>query len=350
MTNSRQLARTWPYPRHSHFVNHLRQAAGEWFAKRGCIVHPKYPYCIAEWKDWKGNIIIPDVSAYIEAIRKERAAEGQGFPLHHYVHHGLSSQALLFNLIGTLIVRNDLEPLRNALRLRNLVWPGKKEKPIFEYEDRSVFNEDSGQPTSIDLVIGVPEATGSLFIECKLVETEFGGCTVFAQGDCDGTNPSTDFSRCYLHHIGRRYWTLLKKYGFLEGPLSSNTTCILSSHYQFFRVVLFALEKGGTFVLLSDERSPTFLSKGRMDERGLMPLLLKFVPHRLHNVVGHMSIQDVVKEIESSGRHEWIEQFKVKYGMALHPSSIDSADRTASHPDPGTGNLLRANRCYDFTN
>lgn len=316
--SSRRLARTWPYPRHSHFVQELRKAATSWFAEHRYAVDPKHSYCLASWQDWHNNIILPQVASYITSIREERAAQGQNFPLHDYVHHGLSSQALLFNLIGPLIVRNDLEPLRDALRSRNLVWPGLNEHPILEYEDRSVFNEDSGQPTSIDLVIGDPSVQGALFIECKLVETEFGGCTVRSQGDCDGATPAAEFSRCYLHFIGRRYWTLLEKYGFLEGPLASDTTCVLSSHYQFFRGVLFALEKGGTFLLLSDERSPTFFCRDGTT-RGLMPLLLKYIPRHLQNQVGHLSIQDVVKAIQLPGRHEWVEQFKTKYGMASPP-------------------------------
>ena len=314
-TNSRRLARTWPYPRHNRFVMHLRQAAKDWFAEHKCAVHPKYAYCLAEWADWHRNIIVPEVPTYIENIRQERAGIGQGFALHDYIHHGLSSQALLFNLIGPLIVRNDLEPLREAVHSSNLVWPGLSQQTIFEYEDRSVFNEDSGQPTSIDLVIGDPNMAGSLFIECKLVETEFGGCAVFKQGDCDGSNPVANFSRCYLHYIGRRYWTLLDKHGFLEGPITTDTICVLASHYQFFRLVLFALEKGGTFVLLSDERSPTFSCKGPTSERGLMPLLLQYVPKRLWTRVGQMSIQNVVGAIALSGRHDWIVHFKLKYGM-----------------------------------
>lgn len=293
----------------------LRKAAKDWFAEHNCAVHPKYAYCLAEWADWHSNIIVPEAATYIENIRQERAGTSQGFPLHDYIHHGLSSQALLFNLIGPLIVRKDLEPLHEAAHSSSLDLPGLSQRTIFEYEDRSVFNEDSGQPTSIDLVIGDPNIEGSLFIECKLVETEFGGCAVFKQGDCDGLNPAANFSLCYLHYIGRRYWTLLDKHGFLEGPISTDTMCILASHYQFFRLVLFALEKGGTFVLLSDERSPTFSCKGLIDERGLMPLLLKYVPKRLRTRVGQMSIQNVVRAIELSGRHEWIAQFKLKYGM-----------------------------------
>jgi hypothetical protein len=267
-------------------VAHLRHAAKEWFAKREYAVNPKYEYCLAQWSDWHRNIIVPEVATYIEKIRHERASIRQGFALHDYVHHGLSSQAFLFNLIGPLIVRGDLEPLRRAVRSSNLSWPGLSQQATFEYEDRSVFNEDSGQPTSIDLVIGDPNSVGSLFIECKLAETEFGGCSVFKEGDCDGTNPVADLPRCYLHHIRRRYWTLLDRHGFLEGAIGTDTACVLATHYQFFRLVLFALEKGGTFVLLSDERSPAFYCKGPKGDRGLMPALLQYVPRRLSTRVG----------------------------------------------------------------
>lgn len=315
MKNSRQLARTWPYPRHNQYVANLRLAAKNWFAQHGCRVHPTYAYCLAEWDDWHKNIILPEVASYIEDIRDKRASSNQGFPLHDYIHHGLSSQALLFNLIGPLIVRGDLEPLRKAIYSSGLTWPGSSKQVSLEYEDRFVFNEDSGQPTSIDLVIGNSDISGSLFIECKFVETEFGGCSAFNQGDCDGENPSSDFSRCYLHYIGRRYWTLLEKHGFLEGPLYTESMCMLASHYQFFREVLFALEKSGTFILLSDDRSPTFSCKGPYGERGLIPLLLKCVPEKVRNRIGQISVQDVVKAIESSPQHEWIGQFKLKYGM-----------------------------------
>lgn len=175
MTNSRQLARDWPYPRHNQFIKHLKKAAKDWFETLDCNVHPTYNYCLAEWNDWHSNIILPEVASYIDDIRVKRAGNSQGFPLHDYVHHGLSSQALLFNLIGPLIVRGELEPLRKAVYSSGLIWPGSSEQVFLEYEDRSVFNEDSGQPTSIDLVIGNPEFSGSLFIECKFVETEFGG-------------------------------------------------------------------------------------------------------------------------------------------------------------------------------
>lgn len=59
-------------------------------------------------------------------------------------------------------------------------------KAQFEYEDRTVFNEDTGLPTSIDLVLFDTENRPKIFIESKLVEAEFGGCSVFKKGDCWG--------------------------------------------------------------------------------------------------------------------------------------------------------------------
>jgi hypothetical protein len=79
--------------------------------------------------------------------------------------------------------RNDLRPLKSALLELGVPWPADGATAEFEYEDREVFNERQAQPTSIDCVIGDASSPGALFIECKLVETGFGGCSVFAKGD-----------------------------------------------------------------------------------------------------------------------------------------------------------------------
>jgi len=310
--NSRQLAQQWPYSRRNKFLSNMRGAASRWFEENGYPTHPKYGYRLANLKDWHNNIILPEVTDYIENIREQRTGEPNGFALHDYVHHGLSSQALLFNLVVPLITRDDLGPLRKILKSKRLRWPSKKARVSLEYEDRSVFNEDSGQPTSIDLVIGEAEKSGALFVECKFTESGFGGCSVFGQGDCDGANPTSALTQCYLHYIGREYWKRLKSFGFLTGALATDSMCMLANHYQFFREMLLALHKDGTFILLHDNRSPTF-SEG---DRGLMPLLLQFVPGKYKDKVGIISIQELVTSIEGSGIHnDWIGQFKDKYGI-----------------------------------
>lgn len=313
--SSRSLASTWPYPRHKTFEKRLRTAAQNWFKNKGYPVHPKMPYILDSWDNWPRNIILPEVSDYIKKERAERATV-KGFPLHKYIHHGLSSQAMLFNLIGPLIVRQDLSPLEIAFNRNDIIWSEGQLKANLEFEDRGIFNEDSGQPTSIDLVIQDETESPRIMIEAKLVESEFGGCSVFSAGDCDGRNPAGDFSLCYLHHIGRKYWELLKKYGFLNSPIGKDATCILSVHYQFFREVLFALELDCIFVLLFDERNPTFICEGPHGKRGLMPLLLSFVPENLHDRVSMLSIQQVVWAIKSTGNHEWVQEFESKYALS----------------------------------
>lgn len=316
MMSSRSKAKTWPYPRHRHFRGKVQRAAVEWFSDQGHAVLPSKPYILADRDDWPHNIILPEVAAYIRRIQTERAKRGKGFALHRSIHNGLSSQALLFNLIGPLIVRNDLGILESTLNRQRINWPPGPTTVELEYEDRAVFNEDYGQPTSIDLVLLNDKKEPWLFVECKFVETGFGGCSVYGAGDCDGRNPATDFSLCYLHHIGRRYWILMEKHGFLQEPIIQQGTCILSRHYQFFRCVVFAAEFGKPFLLLSDQRSPTYDCSGPHGRRGLLPLLLSLVPHGLRSSVLDISIQQVVSAIKNSGRHSWVAEFESKYGLS----------------------------------
>jgi hypothetical protein len=273
------------------------------------------PYIPSRWEDWPANIILPPVAEYICREHTERASQQKGFPLHDYLHHGLSSQAMLFNLVGPLILANDLRPIQAAFEGQEIAWPQGRVLASFEYDDRTVFNEDAGHPTSVDLILKDEAGYPKLFVESKLVEKEFGGCTLFRDGDCEGRNPTGDLGRCYLHHIGRRYWQVLEKHGFMTGKAARESFCILAIHYQFFREFLFALERGGSFVLLSDDRSPTFFCHGPMGKRGLMPLLLSFVPEPLRDRIGMVSIQQVVAAIKESERHGWIAQFEMKYGM-----------------------------------
>ena len=313
--NSKKLAQKWPVPRYKKFEEQLRQSASAWFKKKQFSTHPKRPYCLKDRSDWKKNIILDEVSAYVEQVKNNCEKEGKPFPLHKYVHHGLSSQALVFNLIGPLITRDDYKPLTRLLKRKNVENAHQIASAIFEYEDRSVFNEDSGQPTSIDIVLRDGKETPFIFIEGKLVEKEFGGCSVFAGGDCNGASPIADKDQCYLHFIGRSYWDLMDRYGFTDN-LRQERQCIFVAHYQFFREVLFSLEKGGIFILLSDERSPVFHCDVKEANRGLIPFLLTFVPQKLKGRILSISVQELVSEIQAIRNHnDWINEFKRKYGL-----------------------------------
>lgn len=313
--SSRRRAQSWPYARHEAFEQTLRDSNAAWFANRSYPVHERMPYLLEKWDDWHKNIILPEVAQYIQNEQKRRNEMRERFPLHKYIHHGLSSQAMLFNLVGPLVVQGDLTPFRQALEANNIPWPADGATAIFEVEDRAIFNEDSGQPTSIDMVIRGERNTRSLFIEAKLVEREFGGCSVFQGGDCDGRNPTHDLGHCYLHHIGRRYWELLEKHGFLSGPVGASPICPLTLYYQFFRELLFAIESGGDFVLLYDERNPAFFTPESAEKRGLMPLLRTFVPGKLRERVHALSIQRVVNSYKQFGGFAWLSEFEQKYAL-----------------------------------
>jgi len=58
--------------------------------------------------------------------------------------------------------------------------------------------------------------------------------------------------------------------------------------------VVFALELVGAFVLISDERSPTFSCSGPQGQRGLLPFLLSLMPPPRAPVLPPVTIQQVV--------------------------------------------------------
>lgn len=307
---------SWPLSRYTHFRKIVSKDAAQWFNINKFEVSQRQKYILNSPDDWSKNIILPDVVGLINKDKIEAELKGESYALHKYLHHGLSSQALLFNLFGPLKIRNDFSPLRDAFLEQAIPFPDSIISNCFEYTDRKTFNEIKGQPTSIDFMIEGPKGTPKLFIESKFVEQEFGGCSVFKEGDCDGRNPISNTSEmCYLAHLGRKYWELLQKHGFISGHIEHDALCILSVHYQYFREVLFALEQDGIFVLLYDERNPTFYN-GNYKDRGLMPLLITLTPDHIKEKIRSISIQQIVKKIELSSVHkDWIREFKLKYGL-----------------------------------
>src|SRR5262245_60820577 len=108
---------TQSYHGYNEFYDEVRQAAIAWFAEQGCLVSERYAHVLASTKDWRRNIIVPAVASYIDhEIADAQAGRRCPFALNGQVNNGLSSQAMLFNLVGPLIARRDLEPLRDAFR------------------------------------------------------------------------------------------------------------------------------------------------------------------------------------------------------------------------------------------
>jgi hypothetical protein len=313
---SRQLAKTWPYQRYRTFRQTLSEAAANWFNEKKCKTHSKMAYCLADRNQWQQNIICSEVVDYIH--KKQQEHKGiKSFPLHRYLHHGLSSQAMIFNLVGPLIVRDDFEPLKKAIEKVGIPWPLGQVKAAFEHDDRAVFNEESGQPTSIDVFFQGDD--NDLFLEAKLVEHDFGGCSIFAAGDCEGRNPYPNrLEECYLHHIDRKYWLYAELQGISRSSIFEGEICPFASYYQFFREVMFAFAQQGSFVLLHDERNPAFYrpALNKMEAGGLWEFLYRSVPQSLRQRVARLTVQLVVEAIERAGGHEdWIGDFKSKYAL-----------------------------------
>ncbi len=194
-TSGRNRATSWPYPR-PRIESELRGRAAAFFRARGYPVRKKYPFILADWEQWPSNIILGNVAAYIRRERERRAEQGSGFPLHHYLHHGLSSQAMLFNLVGPLVLENDFEPIRSVLAAKGAAWGGDAVSAHFEIEDRTVFNEAYGQPTSVDLVVS-DGSSPDLFVRSQVLSSGSLRMLVFKRGDCDAANPAVRFSLFY---------------------------------------------------------------------------------------------------------------------------------------------------------
>lgn len=312
---SRRLAQSWPFPRYYSYQRKMRATATQWFDSKNLPRDPKYPFILDKWENWPSNLILHEVAQYIHQQKAKCEVEGKPFPLHKYLHHGLSSQAMVFNLVGPLIVRRDYAPLLSALQSVGVPCDTRLEDAVFEFEDRTVFNEDSGQPTSIDVALRDGTGRPFVFIESKMMEAEFGGCSVLSSGDCSGMNPLPEKASCFLNHIGRRYWALAEKHG-LTQLMAGDRQCAFALNYQFFREILFALDHDGIFVLLHDARSPVFHCGSGESAGGLMPFVMRFVPASLHSRVASLSMQSLVQRIEDSGRHaDWISEFRSKYGL-----------------------------------
>jgi hypothetical protein len=47
-----------------------------------------------------------------------------------------------------------------------------------------------------------------------------------------------------------------------------------------------------------------------------MPFLVSLLPDQLQRHVSYVTLQELVAEIESLAQHEWLGEFKAKYGLA----------------------------------
>ena len=301
----------WKYQQYKSFRKSQNEFAKNWFEKKGVAVQEKYPFILKSNSEWKKNLILKEVANFIELNKKEYEDKKIPFPLHKYIHHGLSSQAMLFNLLGDATLKKDKDFFTSLLAFDDVVIDNNSEL-LFEYSDRTVFNEQQRQPTSFDFAI-INSSGKHIFLEAKYVETEFGKCSTIESGECDGMNPINDIESCYLTYCGRNYWNLMMQHS-LSKPYINSRICPFAIYYQFFRELLFAVEKNGYFVILIDKRNPAFIKTDGVNERGLIPVLTNQLPEQMKNIIKVLYIQDVVVLLEKFG-YSWVNEFKSKYGL-----------------------------------
>jgi hypothetical protein len=97
----------------------------------------------------------------------------------------------------------------------------------------------------------------------------------------------------------------------LDARYSNDTTCPFAIYHQFFRELLFALEKSGTYYLIYDKRNPVFLNTKKT---GVFDILYKSLPENIKLHVKALSYQDIIAKIEPYNL-AWLQKFKKKYGF-----------------------------------
>lgn len=298
---------------YSHYRKAVEKYAKGYFSKRGLPVQDKYQYILKDHLNWTSNIIESSVANDIKKQKLDAEANKVSFPLHKYLHHGLSSQAMLFNLFGEAQLKNDYAFFQDVFQFSDIVIDSRY-KLKFEHYDRVTFNERQQQPTSFDFaIVDETKSCKSIFIEAKYVETEFGGCSAIEGGECDGQNPVSNHQSCYLTSKGRNYWKIMQKYE-LDNCYLNSPICPFAIYYQFFREIMFALENNAYFVILIDNRNPAFERTVNGIDRGLIPFLKSKLPEHIQQEVKILYIQDVLPILAKHG-YNWVEEFKEKYGM-----------------------------------
>jgi hypothetical protein len=299
-------------PSFKEFRKKQEATAAAWFKKKGFAVNSKSDYILSDREKWGQNILEAEVYQFIVEQKAAAKTSGAPFPIHKYIHHGLSSQAMLFNLLGRLVLSKDYQTLSAIFSCEDLEINNSTQLK-FEHFDRDVFKEKQQQPTSFDFAVINGGDKRSAYVEAKYLEAEFGKCSAFEGGNCDGQNPKALHEKCPMHLAGRNYFDVMDKYG-LAAPFSESPICPLSIYYQFYRELMFSLEKNGYYFVLLDKRNPAFCKYFAGESRGLVPFLTGLLPEKIKPLVKVLYIQDVLSKIDPKV-YPWVQEFAEKYGI-----------------------------------
>jgi hypothetical protein len=302
------------------FEAELQAAAATWFRKHGHPVRTDMDSCISEPNLWHHNIILPEVARLIRitASTWNRRLPGVPSRFEGTLHHGLSNHAMAFNLLGPLVARKDLAPIKAAYEAVGGRGQWDELYAYFEAHDRKVFNEPEGAPTCLDFAV-MGNGIG-LFMDVMFTQSGFGGCPHIQDGSCDGKNPCSfgKLTECALTRSGNTLWTQMEQWEMSEATRIDGDTCPFVNYYSFFQNLLFSLGKHGVYILIYDERNSLFVQRDEQGNLvdGLCQQLSEALPRHKWGRAGAFTIQDLVRAIEKTGRHDdWIQEFKDKYAI-----------------------------------
>jgi len=105
----------------------------------------------------------------------------------------------------------------------------------------------------------------------------------------------------------------MQKHGLVTDGLKANSICPFITLYQAYRILMFALERGGHFLLIHDERNPSFAWTSTSVDRGAFALFHELLPASAQRRCYKITTQAVVEVVERVFPFPTLEEVKAKY-------------------------------------
>jgi len=105
----------------------------------------------------------------------------------------------------------------------------------------------------------------------------------------------------------------MEKHGLTTDSLEASPICPFVTLYQAYRILIFALERGEHFLLIHDNRNPSFAWTSTSIGRGAFALLYELLPRSAQRRCHGITTQEVVAILDSMFPFPSLEEVKAKY-------------------------------------
>ena len=105
----------------------------------------------------------------------------------------------------------------------------------------------------------------------------------------------------------------MKRHGLLTKQIKRAFQCPFATLYQLYRLILFALEKNGHFLLLYDERNPCYLVAQGNTRRGLFNVVYESLPPGVRRKCHALPVQRILPILKQHSELEWTGELERKY-------------------------------------